>query len=289
MHSYEKKGHKGPQPPYLKAYREQVLKDPTNTHNRIVYYANKTGTGEATNKAANFTLAYGSANIEGWRYQDYVCLRALPDTLESVDDLTQEILDTHYCVKNLRFMTMTDSTGMEQTDGILGISPRAYGRHSFLQELKIARIIDHGIISFSNAFSEKGSQPRRFLQDKRSYAIFGGINATQIVGGEQGLVSMKLAGGRLNPTSFWGVKARGFAYGKTVLMDPGTESPLLGVIDSGSTLLILPTVLFENMVHIMAEKFHHDPLVDLVCVRARDTLRIESCYFNNTKCGEFLA
>ena len=100
---------------------------------------------------------------------------------------------------------------------------------------------------------------------------------------------MKLAGGKLNPTFFWGVKARGFAYGKTVLMDPETEPPLLGVIDSGTTLTILPTIIFENMVHVMADQFHHDPLVDMVCVRVRDTGQIESCYFNNTKCDALVA
>jgi len=80
-HSYEKKGTKEKTPAYLKDYRKRVLRDPTNTHTGIVYYANKTDSGEATNKAANFTLAYGSANLQGWRYQDYTCLRALPDDL----------------------------------------------------------------------------------------------------------------------------------------------------------------------------------------------------------------
>ena len=289
VHSYEKKGTKEKKPGYLKDYRKTVLRDPTDTHNGIVYYTNKTKSGEETNKAANFTLAYGSANLQGWRYQDYTCLRALPDDLQSLDDLTQEMLDVRYCVKDIRFMTITESKGMDTCDGILGISPKNYARHSFLQELKIAGLIDHGIISFSNAYDPKSFQGKEFSHDVRSYATFGGINATQIVGGEQGLASMPLVRGKMNPTFFWGVKARGMAYGKTVLMDPDTEPPLLGVIDSGTTLAIIPTVMFENLVHTMAEKFHHDPLIDMVCVRVNDTGIVDHCYFNNTKCSPLMA
>lgn len=82
-----------------------------------------------------------------------MCLKPIPENI-TLDGLTQEVLDTHYCVKDIRFMTITDSKGMETCDGILGISPRNYARHSYLQELKIAGIIDHAIISFSNAFAK---------------------------------------------------------------------------------------------------------------------------------------
>ena len=95
---------------------------------------------------------------------------------------------------------------------------------------------------------------------------------------------MKLARGKINPTNFWGVKVRGFAYGKTVLYDPEKDRPILGVIDSGTTLVIIPTVVFENMIHEMAEKFHYDPDIDMVCVRDRKSNTIDHCYFNNTNC-----
>jgi hypothetical protein len=38
-------------------------------------------------------------------------------------------------------------------DGILGLSPKNYGRHSLLPELKISGLIDKTIVSFSNSFS----------------------------------------------------------------------------------------------------------------------------------------
>jgi hypothetical protein len=42
-------------------------------------------------------------------------------------------------------------------DGILGLSPKNYGRHSLLPELKISGLIDKTIVSFSNSFSPSSS------------------------------------------------------------------------------------------------------------------------------------
>jgi len=42
--------------------------------------------------------------------------------------------------------------GLDMADGILGLSPKNYGRHSLLPELKISGLIDKTIVSFSNAF-----------------------------------------------------------------------------------------------------------------------------------------
>jgi hypothetical protein len=38
-----------------------------------VYYMNQTSTGSAVNNIG-FPLSYGSANLEGFKFQDYVCL-----------------------------------------------------------------------------------------------------------------------------------------------------------------------------------------------------------------------
>lgn len=50
--------------------------------------------------------------------------------------------------------------------------------------------------------------------------IFGGYNASAIVGGEQGLFNLPLADKKINPTFFWGVEGWGFAVGEKVIMDP---------------------------------------------------------------------
>jgi len=124
-------------------------------------------------------------------------------------------------------------------DGILGLSPKNYGRHSLLPELKINGLIDKTIVSFSNAFYNSSTNLQSY-GDQASYVIFGGLNSSQIVGGEKGLQTLSLIKGKLNPTMYWGTTGRGFKYGGKTLMDPHEDSPVLAVIDSGTTLMILP-------------------------------------------------
>ena len=56
----------------------------------------------------------------------------MPESVKNEKDLTSKILRSHYCVKDIRFMTIMGSKGMETCDGILGISPVNYARHSYL-------------------------------------------------------------------------------------------------------------------------------------------------------------
>lgn len=60
-------------------------------------------------------------------------------------------------------------------DGILGLSPNNYGRHSLLPELKISGLIERTIVSFSNAHFP-GSRNYNESHDAPSYVIFGGMN-----------------------------------------------------------------------------------------------------------------
>jgi hypothetical protein len=60
-------------------------------------------------------------------------------------------------------------------DGILGLSPKNYGQHSLLIELKIAGLIDKTVVSFSNAFY-KSTALGKNMKDHYSYAMFGGWN-----------------------------------------------------------------------------------------------------------------
>lgn len=71
-------------------------------------------------------------------------------------------------------------------DGILGLSPKNYGRHSLLPELKINGLIDRTIVSFSNGYFNRTYNYNK-TRDESSYVIFGGMNKTQVVGGEKGL------------------------------------------------------------------------------------------------------
>lgn len=62
-------------------------------------------------------------------------------------------------------------------DGILGLSPKNYGRHSLLPELKINGLIDKTMVSFSNGFHNTSTNFNK-TKDSHSYVIFGGLNAS---------------------------------------------------------------------------------------------------------------
>ena len=96
-----------------------------------------------------------------------------------------------------------------------------------------------GTVSFSNAFYNSSTNLQSY-GDQASYVIFGGLNSSQIVGGEKGLQTLSLIKGKLNPTMYWGTTGRGFKYGSKTLMDAQEDTPVLAVIDSGTTLMILP-------------------------------------------------
>ena len=164
-----------------------------------------TKTGHFTDLKKNFDLAYGSAELNGGRNHDYVCLKPWSKDVKEVEDITPAMMHDNFCVKDIRFMTITESKGMETCDGILGISPKSYAKHSFLQELKIAGAIDKAIISFSNNFLKDSFLRNTTGLSEKSYAIFGGYNASQVIGGEEALVKLPMAQGKLNPRFFWGV------------------------------------------------------------------------------------
>jgi hypothetical protein len=184
-------------------------------------------------------------------------------------------------VKELKFQSIITGKGLEMADGILGLSPKNYGRHSLLPELKISGLIDKTIVSFSNSFYN-GTVNFNISHDMPSYVIFGGLNKSQILGGEQGLHSMQLLKGKMNPTMYWGVSGRGFKYGDQVIMDPEEDNHMLAVIDSGTTLMVLPQVVFDKLINQIAKKMKDDHEVNMICTRAPDGNEIEVCYFNNT-------
>jgi hypothetical protein len=70
------------------------------------------------------------------------------------------------------------------SDGILGLSPHknpANKKFHFLWVLKNSGIITESIVSFSLTRHQDGRHP---------YALFGGFNESQIVGGSQGLITV---------------------------------------------------------------------------------------------------
>lgn len=78
---------------------------------------------------------------------------------------------------------------------------------------------------------------------------------------------MKLLKGKMNPTMYWATSGRGFKYGKKSLMEPDEDKPVLAVIDSGTTLMVLPALIFEKLVSSIAEKMKDDHAVNMICTR----------------------
>jgi hypothetical protein len=91
------------------------------------------------------------------------------------------------------FLASYEAKGIEQNaDGILGLSPnRDPSNHQYhlLHQLKASGLISESLISFSIASADQGEQP---------YAIFGGVNEQQIVGGLQGIMTAKVFANNLN-------------------------------------------------------------------------------------------
>ena len=65
---------------------------------------------------------------------------------------------------------------------------------------------------------------------------------------------MPLASKDLKPTNFWGVEGQGFMYGDKIIYDPETDPPVLAVIDSGTTLCIIPYKIYDGLMMSIAEK-----------------------------------
>jgi len=97
---------------------------------------------------------------------------------------------------------------------------------------------------------------------------------------------MPLADKSLNAQKFWGVEAQGFLYGDEFIFDPEQDQPLLAVIDSGTTLVMLPYKVYDGLMMGIAKKVKDDPTVSFVCTREKSTQDIGACYFNNTRCED---
>ena len=100
---------------------------------------------------------------------------------------------------------------------------------------------------------------------------------------------MPLASKELNPTFFWGVEAMGFMYGDKFFHDPDVDEPVLSVIDSGTTLVIIPYKSYEGLMMSIAKKVKENKAVNFICTRDEKTKDLGACYFNNTRCMDVVS
>ena len=69
-------------------------------------------------------------------------------------------------------------------------------------------------------------------------------------------------------------------------MNADTEQPVLSVIDSGTTLVLLPYKIYDGLMTGITKKVKDDPSLSFVCTRDEKTEEIGACYFNNTRCAD---
>ena len=75
-------------------------------------------------------------------------------------------------------------------------------------------------------------------------------------------------------------------YGDKFIFDPEIDQPILSVIDSGTTLVLLPYKVYDGLMTGIADKVRDDPTIAFVCTRDKKTKEIGACYFNNTRCED---
>ena len=110
---------------------------------------------------------------------------------------------------------------------------------NYIMQLKNSGIIDRALMSFS--FAGPGG-------DEQSYAIFGGLNEDQIVGGKSGIkkmATMDYKNGSENNN--WALKGESIFYGdeEIIMLNKKKDAKFPAIIDTGSSALGVPTEFFR--------------------------------------------
>lgn len=88
------------------------------------------------------------------------------------------------------------------------------------------------MISFSITSLDQNIEP---------YAVFGGINEAQVVGGSSGIHFEKVKPNHLNT---WALEGQAINYGDQHLTQGGQY---VAIIDTGSSQIAIPPALFESL------------------------------------------
>jgi len=202
------------------------------------YDMHKSDSQKILSKASS-KLTYGSAKLQGFIWQDYTCINPLPEGNKAGDGVQLKLqLSQNKCAL-FQFLALYKSQGLGQnSDGILGLSPHKDTNKKklhYLWSLKDNGIIDHAIVSFSITSKEMEDKP---------YALFGGYNSTQIVGGAEGLKTFK---NFPNWLGTWALEGQGMYYGASPMQKPGEDSAYPAIIDTGSSQLSIPPDVFDKI------------------------------------------
>ena len=200
------------------------------------YDMHKSDSNKILSKASS-KLTYGSAKLQGFIWEDYTCIQPLKLSSQSTVDMKLQLKQNKCAL--FQFLALYKSQGLgKKSDGILGLSPHkdtSKKKLHYLWSLKDNGIIDHAMVSFSVTSKEMGETP---------YALFGGYNSTQIVGGASGLKTFK---NYPNWLGTWALEGQGMYYGATPMQKPGEDTSYPAIIDTGSSQLSIPPDVFEKI------------------------------------------
>ena len=203
------------------------------------YDMHKSDSNKILSKASS-KLTYGSAKLQGFIWQDYACIQPLKTDEKKKTSLSQLkiALKDNKCAY-FQFLALYKSQGLgNNSDGILGLSPHkdvSKKKLHYMWSLKDNGIIDHAMVSFSVTSKEMNESP---------YALFGGYNSSQIVGGADGLKTFK---NFPNWLGTWALEGQGMTYGSVAMQKPGEDSSYPAIIDTGSSQLSIPPDVFEKI------------------------------------------
>jgi len=104
-------------------------------------------------------------------------------------------------------------------------------------QLKNARIIDRALMSFSFAGPGSGDS---------SYAILGGLNESQVVGGRAGIIKMATMDYRKMGAEHnnWALQGESLFYGDEEIIMLQKDKKYPAIIDTGSSNLGVPDIFF---------------------------------------------
>jgi hypothetical protein len=157
-------------------------------------------------------------------------------------------------------LALYQAKGLDDVDGVLGLAvhPDKNKKNlNYVWNLKNKGLIDKAILSFSVSGPNK---------EDPSYAIFGGINEAQIVGGIPGLKKIQTFAYRPDWTQSvkqWALEGQNLFYGEEPSIPfNGTVVKMPAIIDTGSNNIGVPEGTFKFLKEKWSKALHDINCID---------------------------
>lgn len=221
---------------YDAAANDFITKKVDNRCPTVCYDMHKSETSKILSRSSS-KLAYGSASLQGFVWEDTACLQQVGGSAGGQNGTMSAVQMKQNKCTPFQFLALYKAEGCEEgTDGILGLSPhKDEGKRNmhYLWALKDSGIIDRAIVSFNLATRDI---------DDQSYALFGGVNSSQIVNGIKGLRTYPSFPNWLGT---WALEGQKVVYGDKLL--PNTQGSYPAIIDTGTSQMQVPPRVFSEI------------------------------------------